>query len=102
MSQEKLKICQSHFQVIHAHQTEALACKLKIGKKIDWESEWHNNDAFEVVPDSCEFCKFFIAGECRINAPLPVSNEIGSGRYFPNVNKEDWCGQFSWILRRSA
>ena len=43
----------------------------------------------------CEDCKFFYEceHECRRQPPRVLSNDIGESR-FPEVDLDDWCGEF--------
>ncbi len=42
----------------------------------------------------CENCKFFqtMASECRRYAPSPAEGDKKA--HWPNVARDDWCGEF--------
>lgn len=47
--------------------------------------------------EQCGECKFYVAGDCRINPPQVVSGQGGSrSTVWPNVNRDGWCGQFTY------
>jgi hypothetical protein len=51
--------------------------------------------------ERCEVCRCYRNGDCRRNAPVVVSVEVG-GRVvsaFPEVDKHMWCAQF-WSVER--
>lgn len=52
-----------------------------------------------MVEHRCGDCRFSTVDgcgsmECRFNAPTPTVS-VYSFSYWPNVNSDDWCGQFS-------
>lgn len=58
----------------------------------------------------CQDCKYFYnqyqdGGQCRRNSPKPVcgvaeSHNIDLEVYWPNVNSDDWCGDFVRSIKK--
>lgn len=47
-----------------------------------------------MTKQTCEHCRFFRNSECHKNPPASVVLQDAVTVYWPNVKKDDWCGEF--------